>query len=95
MANAALVMKSILSNDNPGMVFLINDSANTVVVFPFKSFAAGAPDTGESMNGVANASFSITAGNAAIFVASVVQAKRKGGSQGSTPAVNWSAALLT
>lgn len=93
VASAALVLKSILSNDNPGMVFLINDSANTVVVFPFKSFGTGATDTTETVNG--GASFSVTASNAAIFIASLVQTKRKGGSSGTTPALNWSAALLS
>jgi hypothetical protein len=94
-SGASLMLKSILSNDNPGMVWLVNDSANNVSVFPFKNFAGGATDTGESMNGVANASFSVTAGNAAIFIASLVHPKRKGGTSGSTPSLNWSAALLT
>jgi len=93
VANASLALKSILSNDNPQLVFLINDSANNVVVFPFKNFAAGAIDTGEGINGVANGSFTITPGNAAIFVASLVQAKRKGGASAGT--LNWSAALLS
>jgi hypothetical protein len=96
VANASLVLKSVLSNDNPQLVFLINDSPNTLVVFPFKSFAAGSPpDVGESVNGVVNGSFSLTSLNAAIFVSSLVQSKRKGGSSGITPALNWSAALLT
>lgn len=95
IANAAMLLKSVLSNDNPQLVFVINDTPNTVQVFPYKAVAAGAVDTGEAMNGVANAGFSITANNAAIFVSSLVQPKRKGGASGSTPALNWSAALLT
>lgn len=93
VANASLVMKSIMSNDNPGMVFLINDSANTVVVFPFKAFGTGATDTAETVNG--GASFSVTSNNAAVFISSLVQPKRKGGSSGSTPSLNWVAALLS
>jgi len=95
IASAAILLKSVLSNDNPQIVFIINDTGNTVQVFPYKAIGAGATDTGEAMNGVANAAFSITANNAAIFVSSLVQPKRKGGSSGSTPALNWSAALLS
>jgi hypothetical protein len=42
VANAWPALKGIFSNEAPGMVFITNDSANTVVVFPFKNFAAGA-----------------------------------------------------
>lgn len=95
IANAAIQLRSILENDNPQLVFIVNDTANTVQVFPHKAIGGGATDTGESMNGVANAAFNITANNSAIFVSSLVQPKRKGGGTGSTPALNWSAALLS
>lgn len=93
VASAALVLKSIMSNDNPGMVFIVNDSANTIVVFPFKASAAGAVDNVELING-ATGGFAITSLNSAIFTASLVQQKRKGGAGGTTPELNWSAALL-
>ena len=93
VANASLVLKSILSNDNPGMVFIINDGANSVVVFPFKAFGGGATDTAETING--GASFSITAGNAAVLIASTPQTRRKGGVGSSAPPLNWQAALLS
>lgn len=88
-AGAALVMKSILSNDAPSFVFLINQGAQAVSVFPFKQPAGSQ----ESMNGVANASFSVTAGNAAIFMSVPVLLKRKGSGSGGT--LDWRAALLS
>jgi hypothetical protein len=92
VANAALMLKSILSNDNPQLVFLINESPNTAVIFPFKNFAAGAIDTTETVNGV-QTGFSLTTLNSVILVSSLVQVKRKGGSQVAT--LNWSASLIT
>jgi hypothetical protein len=84
-ANASATLKSLLSNEAPGMVWLINDGAQTVAVF----CAAG-----EKMNGVANASFAVTAGNAAVFVPIPTQVKRKGGTSGGGT-LNWSSALIT
>ncbi len=92
VANAALALKSILSNENPQLVFLINEAPNTVVIFPFKAIAAGAIDTAETVNG-AQTGISLTTLNAAIFVSSLVQVKRKGGATGLT--LNWSATILT
>jgi hypothetical protein len=84
-ASASMTLKSLLSNEAPGLVWLINDSANTVAVFPF---------AGEKMIGVANASFLVTAGNAAVFVAIPVQIKRKGGTSGGGT-TDWRASLIT
>jgi hypothetical protein len=84
-ANASMTMRSLLSNDAPPMAWLINDSANTVAVF----CAAG-----EKMNGGANGSFSVTAGNAAVFIAIPVQIKRKGGASGGGT-LDWRAALIS
>ena len=83
--SAAMTLKSLLSNEVPGIVWLINDSANTVAVFCF---------AGEKMNGVANASFAVTAGNAAVFIPIPVQIKRKGGASGGAT-LNWSAVLIS
>src|SRR5258708_9909943 len=58
VANAALTMKSILSNDAPSFVWIINDGTQSVNVFPF----TGGTDTAEKMNGVANASQAVAAG---------------------------------
>ena len=88
-AGAALVMKSILSNDAPSFVWLINDGVQAVSVFPFKQPTG----TQESMLGVANASFSVTAGNAAVFMSIPVLIKRKGSSSGGT--VDWRASLIS
>lgn len=90
-ASAALVMKSILSLDNPQLVILINDSTQTVVVFPFKAFGVGAIDTAETING--GASLSIPTLTSAVFWSSVVQTKRKGGPTVNT--LNWSAATFS
>jgi hypothetical protein len=84
-ANAAIVLGSIQTGEAPSMAWLINDSGNTVNVFC-------AP--GENMNGVANSSFAVTAGNAAVLFRVPMQIKRKGGTSGGG-SLNWSAALLT
>jgi hypothetical protein len=84
-ANAAMTLKSLVSNEASGVFWLINDSANNVAVFPF---------SGEKMNTVLNAAFSVTAGNAAIFVPTPTQIKRKGGTSGGG-SLNWAAALIT
>ena len=84
-ASAALTMRSVKSQEAPSMVWLLNDSANTIVVF----CAAG-----DNMNGVANASFSITAGNAAVFARVPAQVKRKGGTSGGGT-LDWRSALIS
>lgn len=90
-ANASLALKSILSSDNPGLVILFNDApSNSVVVFPFKAFGAGATDTAETING--GASFTVSAGNFAIFIATPIATKRKGGTAST---LNWQAQLYT
>jgi hypothetical protein len=92
-ANASLQLKSILSNDNPQLVIVINDSNQAVVVFPFKAVAGGAADTAENING-AQTGFSIAATTSAVFWSSLVQTKRKGGSGGAN-SLNWSAATFS
>lgn len=84
-AAAALVMKSILSNDCPQMVWILNDGAQAAAVFCFP---------GEKMNGSANGSFSVTAGNAAVFAAIPTQIKRKGGGSGGGT-LDWRPALIS
>ncbi len=89
VANAALTMKSILSNDAPSFVWIINDGAQSVNVFPF----TGGTDTAEKMNGVANASQAVAAGQAALFMSIPVQIKKKGGTSGGGT-FDWRAAIL-
>lgn len=92
IANAALVLPSIMTNaDNAPLIIIVNDSAQTVKVFPF---LGPSPDNTENINGVATG-FSITSVTSAVFFASLVQLKRKGGSGSTTPALNWSAALFS
>src|SRR6266852_9302713 len=81
--SASMTLKSLISNESPGICWLINDSGNTVAVFPF---------SGEKMNTVLNASFAVTAGSAAIFVPTPPQIKRKGGTSGGG-SLNWAASL--
>lgn len=84
-ANAAITLKSLLSNDAPTMCWVINDGANAVAVFPF---------SGEKTNGASNTAFSVTAGNAAVFVAVPAQVKRKGGTSGGGT-LDWRCALIS
>lgn len=91
-AAAALVMKSILSNEAPSFVFIANDGAQTVNVFPYRALQA--PDNAESMNGSANGSQAIAAGQACLFMSVPVQINRKGGTVvGGT--LDWRAAVLS
>lgn len=91
-SGAALMMRSILSLDNPQLVILINDSANSVNIFPFKAFGVGAIDTAENINGAATA-FPVGSLTSAVFWASLVQTKRKGSA--TVNALNWSAATFS
>lgn len=54
----SFILKSILTGDASTLTFVVNDSANTVNVFPF---------VGEKQNGVANAGLAIAAGASGIF----------------------------
>jgi hypothetical protein len=58
IASGKLMLKSIASGEAVEPMFVINDSPNTILVFPF---------TGEFQNGVANASLSIATGKSAVF----------------------------
>jgi hypothetical protein len=91
IANAALTMKSILTNDAPQLVVIINDSAQTIKIFPY---TGGTVDTTETING-ATTGFSIATVTTAVFFSSLVAIKRKGGSGSTTPALNWSAATFS
>ena len=90
-AGGAVQMRSILSNDNPQVVVIVNDSANSINVFPYKAIGAGATDTTENING-GQAAFAVASNQSACFFASLAQIKRKG--QSTPNALNWSAAVF-
>lgn len=70
-ANGSFVLPSLVSLEaDSGLIFVINDSAQTIKVFPF---------TGETNGGVANASLSIPTGQSGIFVAVTAAKTAKGG----------------
>lgn len=54
----SFILKSILTGDASVLTWVINDSANTINVFPF---------VGDKQNGVANAGLAIAAGASGIF----------------------------
>src|SRR5258706_11609924 len=84
-ANGAVVMKSVKTQEAPSMVWLLNDSAQAVAVFCA---------LGDSMNGTPNGSFSLTAGNAAVFCRIPAQIKRKGGTV-AAGTLDWRPALIS
>lgn len=57
-ANGSMILRSILSRDAPNLCFVVNDSANAIVVYPF---------AGENVNGALNTALTIAAGAFAIF----------------------------
>jgi hypothetical protein len=81
-ANGACILKSSLSNEACPLVFVINDSPNTIKVFP---------TPGESQGGSANASLSIPAGQSGIFVKVPVLVQKGGGGGGTT---DWRSAVI-
>jgi|SRR5579883_1934261 len=71
--NGACVLKSSISNEASPLVFVVNDSASTIKVYPA---------VGESMGGTTNASLSIPSGQSGIFVRVPPQVQRGGGGGG-------------
>ena len=58
-ASGSMILKNITTGEASTMTFVINDSANTIVVFCA---------VGETLNGTTNASLSIGAGVSGLFV---------------------------
>jgi len=58
-ANGSLILRNILTNDAPPTCWVLNDSAQTIKVYC---------SVGDNMNGVANASVSLTTGQGGVFV---------------------------
>jgi hypothetical protein len=69
VANGSFILKSLLTLDGPPLVFVINDSAQAIRVYPFLSVPSP-----ESVNGSANSFLSIPTGQSGIFI-SVPNAK--------------------
>lgn len=57
-ATASFILRDILTNDTPSMVFVINDSANSINVYPF---------VGQNINGSLNTALAVAAGGFAFF----------------------------
>ena len=57
VANGSMILRSILTSDAPNLCFVVNDSAQAIVLYPF---------SGENMNGSANAGLTIAAGAFAV-----------------------------
>jgi hypothetical protein len=65
VGTGSFMLKSLLTEDGPPLVFVVNDSANTINVYPF---------VGEKINGGTNTALAIPAGQSGIFI-SVPNAK--------------------
>jgi hypothetical protein len=73
VSNGACVLKSSVSNESCPLVFVVNDSPNTIKVFC---------SPGENLGGSLNASLSIPTGQSGIFVRVPVQVQKGGGGGG-------------
>jgi hypothetical protein len=80
--NGSLMLKSSISNEASPLIFVVNDSPNTIVVFPF---------VGESQGGSTNASLSIPTGQSGVFVRVPPQVQRGGGGGGTG---DWRSAVI-
>jgi hypothetical protein len=84
--SAAAVLPSLLSEEVQGMLFVINDTPNTMKVFPF---------TGETEGGVANQSLSIPTGQSGVFISVTAAKTGKGGGIAPGSFTNdWRAAVI-
>jgi hypothetical protein len=83
-ANGTAILKSSLSNEAPPIVFVVNDSAQTMKVYCA---------IGETMSGVANGSLAIPSGQSGIFIR-VPPAIAKGGGDVGTGVGDWRVAVI-
>lgn len=84
VANAAFILPPMASLEaDSSMVFVVNDSAQTIKVFP---------NTGETQNGTLNASLSIGPGTSGIFIRVYGASIGKGG--GNTQTNDWRSANI-
>lgn len=80
VSTGSFVLRSLATEDAPPIVFVVNESAATINIYPF---------IGETMNGSLNGAFQITTGTSGIFVAIGTSQIPQGAS-----AVDWRAALI-
>lgn len=83
VSNGTAQLKSSISNEAAPLIFVINDSANTIKVYPF---------VGETQAGVANGSLSIPTGQSGIFVRVPPQVAKGGGVNQGTG--DWRVAII-
>lgn len=57
-ATASFILPDILTNEADGIIWVLNDSANSINVYPF---------IGQNMNGGANAALAVAAGGFGVF----------------------------
>lgn len=57
-ATASFILRDILTNDTDSMMWVINDSANSINVYPF---------VGQNINGALNTALAVAAGGFAFF----------------------------
>lgn len=69
-ASGAAVLPALISLEAQSIVFVINDGANALAVFPA---------TGDTRNGTLNSSLSVPAGQSAIFIKVQAASVGKGG----------------
>jgi hypothetical protein len=87
VANGSMILPSILSQEAPPLIFVINDSPNAIKVYPFLSTVSP-----ESMNTTNNAALTIAAGGWGMFVKIPPLTQKGGGTQGTS---NWSGSAGT
>lgn len=58
VANGSMILRDMLTNDAPSLVWVINDSAQTIQVYPF---------VGQHVNGALNTALAIAAGGFGFF----------------------------
>lgn len=89
VSNMALVLPDIQLGTSDTIVFVVNESANAVVVFPA---VAGTGNPAQQMNGTNNASLSIPSGQTGIF--SMINQTRVGKGGGvASPTNGWLGAV--
>ncbi len=57
-ATASFILRDMLTNNAPSLVFVLNDSANSINVYPF---------VGQNINGSLNTALAVAAGGFAMF----------------------------
>jgi hypothetical protein len=86
VASGAVVLPDLITNDNAGgLIVVINDSTQTVTIFPF-------PSASQTVNGGASVT---VASNASYVLYSVPKLFRRGGYVGTASGTDWRGATIT